>query len=105
MIYMRAQKYIKIKSNLVILQARNCVCLCGDLYQQDIMTNVFIGFTGAHACVCVCVSVCVCVYVCGNKNIIYVHSLKINLNGSKCTHYKNILQEELTLTCSRAWEN
>ena len=64
MIYMRAQKYIKIKSNLVILQARNCVCLCGDLYQQDIMTNVFIGFTGAHACVCVCVCVRVCVCVC-----------------------------------------
>ena len=73
MIYMRAQKYIKIKSNLVILQARNCVCLCGDLYQQDIMTNVFIGFTGAHACVCVCVSVCVCVCMYVGTKILYMY--------------------------------
>ena len=73
MIYMRAQKYIKIKSNLVILQARNCVCLCGDLYQQDITTNVFIGFTGAHACVCVCVSVCVCVCMYVGTKILYMY--------------------------------
>ena len=51
---------------------------------------------------------CVCVCVRENKNIIYVHSLKIDHNGSKCIkcmHYKNILQEELTFTYIRAWEN